>query len=163
VLVTLRAGADAAAVARQLRSLLTGPMTARDEYADETDDVVIPVRYDGEDLAEVARLLGVGVDDVIADHTGRTWRCRFVGFTAGFGYLESAGHRLTVPRRPQARTAVPSGAVALADGYSAVYPRRAPGGWQLIGTTDVRMWDLTRPRPALLSPGTRVRFVRDGD
>ena len=54
---------------------------------------------------------------------------------------------------------MPAGAVALADGYSAVYPRRAPGGWQLIGTTDTVMWDLDRPRPALLAAGTRVRFV----
>jgi allophanate hydrolase subunit 1 len=68
---------------------------------------------------------------------------------------------LVVPRRRQSRTSVPGGAVALADGYSAVYPRRAPGGWQLIGTTDLAMFDLSRPQPALLSPGTRVRFVRE--
>ena len=67
-----------------------------------------------------------------------------------------------MPRRQQSRTAVPPGSVALADGYSAVYPRRAPGGWQLIGSTEVPMWDLDRPRPALLSPGTRVRFVEAG-
>jgi allophanate hydrolase subunit 1 len=64
-----------------------------------------------------------------------------------------------VPRRAQSRTAVPAGSVGLADRYSAVYPRRAPGGWQLIGTTDVAMWDLGRPQSALLAPGTRVRFV----
>ena len=68
-----------------------------------------------------------------------------------------------VPRRQQSRTAVPPGAVALADGYSAIYPRRAPGGWQLIGSTEAPMWDLDRPRPALLAPGTRVRFVVAAD
>ena len=161
VLVTLRAGGDPAGVARRLRPVLTASADAPADPGDDGDEVVIPVRYVGEDLADVAGLLGIGVEEVIARHTGGGWRCRFIGFTAGFGYLESTGADLVVPRRHQSRTAVPAGAVALADGYSAVYPRRAPGGWQIIGTTDKAMWDLERPRPALLSPGTRVRFVRE--
>jgi len=159
VLVTLATGADAAAVESALRRMLTTAPATPPAVDAGGDEVVIPVRYDGDDLADVAGLLGISVADVIARHTGRVWRCRFIGFTAGFGYLASTGPGLAVPRRRQSRTAVPPGAVGLADGYSAVYPRRAPGGWQLIGRTDMPMWDLDRPQPALLAAGTRVRFV----
>ncbi|MFE3753969.1 allophanate hydrolase subunit 1 [Nocardia tengchongensis] len=124
--------------------------------------VLISVRYDGEDLPEVARLLGLSEAEVVAQHTGAVWRCAFVGFAPGFGYLESPDARLTVPRRTQARTAIPAGAVALAGGYSAVYPRRSPGGWQVIGTTDASMWDVDRNPPALVRAGTPVRFVDAG-
>ncbi len=158
VLVVLQPGADAAAVERDLRRLAASAPAAADIGA-ETEEVTVPVRYDGADLDQVAGLLDVSVEEVVARHTDRVWRCRFIGFTAGFGYLESDGANLSVPRRAQSRTAVPAGAVALADGYSAVYPRRAPGGWQLIGSTELAMWDLARPRPALLTAGTRVRFV----
>ncbi|GAB3211788.1 5-oxoprolinase subunit B family protein [Nocardia tengchongensis] len=128
----------------------------------EPAPVLIPVRYDGEDLPEVARLLGLSEAEVVAQHTGTVWRCAFVGFAPGFGYLESPDARLTVPRRTQARTAIPAGAVALAGGYSAVYPRRSPGGWQVIGTTDASMWDVDRDPPALVRAGTPVRFVDAG-
>lgn len=168
VLVTLRPGIAAKTVEAEIRRTLARPPAARaaadhdgrDGHHDE-EEVVIPVRYDGEDLADVAGLLGTTADEVVAEHTSRTWRCRFIGFTAGFGYLESDRPGLVLPRRVQSRTAVPAGAVALADGYSAVYPRRAPGGWQLIGTTELAMFDLGRTPPALLRPGTRVRFVRE--
>lgn len=160
VLLTLQAGSEPGAVETAVRQVLAAPSVERGVAADEAEEVIIPVRYDGADLADVAALLGITVDDVIAEHTSRSWRCRFIGFTAGFGYLESDRGGLVVPRRHESRTAVPAGAVALADGYSAVYPRRAPGGWQLIGTTELTMFDLNRPRPALLAAGTRARFVR---
>jgi KipI family sensor histidine kinase inhibitor len=162
VLVTLAAGADAETVERELRQLLATAPTTRSGSEDTGDPLIIPVRYDGADLDDVARLLDISVEELVARHTGRIWRCRFIGFTAGFGYLASPGWGLSVPRRQQSRASVPPGSVGLADGYSAVYPRRAPGGWQLIGSTDVPMWDLGRPRPALLSPGTLVRFVAAG-
>ena len=160
VLLTLRDDGEQSVVESEVRKALSGTAAVRDTTADESEEVVIPVRYDGEDLADVAAILGITADDVITEHTSRVWRCRFIGFAAGFGYLESDRGGLVVPRRRQSRTAVPAGAVALADGYSAVYPRRAPGGWQLIGTTELTMFDLARPRPALLTAGTRVRFVR---
>lgn len=159
LLITIDPGVDPTAVARDLLALLSDPAARIAAPDDDASEVIIPVRYDGVDLDEVAGLLGVGVPEVIAAHTGRVWRCRFVGFTAGFGYLEPDEPWRTVPRRARSRTAVPAGSVGLADRYSAVYPRRAPGGWQLIGTTDAAMWDLGRPQSALLAPGTRVRFV----
>ena len=124
-----------------------------------SDAVEIAVRYDGPDLAEVAERTGLSVAEVVTAHTGTPWRVAFCGFAPGFGYLVGGDERLRVPRRPEPRTAVPAGAVALAGEFSAVYPRSSPGGWQLVGTTDAVLWDVDREPPALLQPGTVVRFV----
>ncbi|MEU3009214.1 5-oxoprolinase subunit B family protein [Nocardia asteroides] len=172
VLVTMHSVSYAVQVRRELVALLDrldhespqpdSPDVSRGTVPDSEipEDVVeIPVRYDGADLPEVARLLELSVPEVIAAHTSTLWRCAFVGFAPGFGYLTSPDGRLSVPRRAQARTAIPPGAVALAGGYSAVYPRGTPGGWQLIGRTDLRMWVVDRDPPALVRAGTAVRFV----
>ncbi|MDI3386671.1 5-oxoprolinase subunit PxpB [Streptomyces sp. B-S-A8] len=126
------------------------------------ETVELPVRYEGPDLAEVAALWGVAVDEVARIHAGTEFRVAFCGFAPGFGYLTGLPERYAVPRRATPRTAVPSGSVALAGPYTGVYPRSSPGGWQLIGTTDAVLWDHTRVPAALLSPGTRVRFVPAG-
>lgn len=161
VLVTLTGTDSPVEVGARLQRLVRDGATAKGRRREEVHEVTIPVRYDGADLDEVGCLLDLSPSEVIAAHTGRTWRCRFIGFAAGFGYLEPDGPWAAVPRRTQSRTSVPAGAVAIADTYSAVYPRNSPGGWQLIGTTDIPMWDLARPQPALLRPGTRVRFVQE--
>lgn len=122
-------------------------------------DIEVPVTYDGPDLAEVASLTGMSEREVIAAHTEQEWTVAFCGFAPGFGYMAGSDERLTVPRRTDPRTKVPPGSVAVAGGFSSVYPRESPGGWQLIGRTDVVAWDLTRDPPALFSPGVRVRFV----
>lgn len=122
-------------------------------------EITIEVVYDGEDLAEVGRLTGLGADGVIAAHTGQVWTAAFGGFAPGFAYLVGENGSLTVPRRTSPRTAVPAGAVALGGEFSAVYPRQSPGGWQLIGRTTAVMWDLEREQPALIRPGDRVRYV----
>ncbi|WP_306189704.1 MULTISPECIES: allophanate hydrolase subunit 1 [unclassified Streptomyces] len=129
--------------------------------ADDGGVVEIHVRYDGPDLARVAALWGTGPDEVAARHSSYTYRVAFCGFAPGFGYLTGLPPHLHVPRRDTPRTRVPAGAVALAGPYSAVYPRATPGGWQLIGTMPdpAPLWDLTRDEPALLTPGTCVRFV----
>lgn len=121
--------------------------------------IELPVTYDGEDLAEVGRLTGLGERGVVEAHTGQEWKVAFCGFAPGFGYLVGADDRLHVPRRSTPRTRVPAGAVGLAGEFSGVYPRESPGGWQLIGHTAERAWDLDRDPPALLVPGLRVRFV----
>lgn len=120
--------------------------------------VVIETVYDGDDLADVAELTGLSVDGVIAAHTGQVWTVAFAGFAPGFGYMVGQNEVLTVPRRSSPRTAVPAGSAALGGQYSAVYPRRSPGGWQLIGRTGAKMWDLDRARPALVRPGDRVQY-----
>lgn len=129
------------------------------------DVVEVPVRYDGADLEEVGRLTGLGADGVVAAHTEGTWTVAFTGFAPGFGYLvpSSEDARLDVPRRATPRVRVPAGAVALAAGYTGVYPRPSPGGWQLIGTTSAVLWDSGREPPALLHPGARVAFRAIGD
>lgn len=123
------------------------------------DSVEIPVVYDGEDLEEVGELTGLGPRGVIEAHTNQEWTVAFGGFAPGFGYLVGDDDRLHVPRRDTPRTKVPAGAVALAGEFSGVYPRESPGGWQLVGHTSLKMWDLDRDPPALLRPGMRVRFV----
>lgn len=116
--------------------------------------------YDGEDLADVARLTGLGsADAVAAAHAAALWTAAFCGFAPGFAYLTGGDPQLAVPRREEPRTAVPAGSVALAGEYSAAYPGVSPGGWQLIGRTSAALWDLGREFPALIAPGTRVRFV----
>jgi KipI family sensor histidine kinase inhibitor len=125
------------------------------------DLIEIPVVYDGEDLADVAGLLGCTTAEVVSRHTGDEWTVAFCGFAPGFGYLTSAGS-WDIPRRESPRTKVPTGAVALAGEFSGVYPRESPGGWQLIGRTSVRIFDSAREPAALFHPGRRVRFVDAG-
>ncbi len=124
----------------------------------EGEELAIPVVYDGEDLADVADLLGCDEAEVVRRHTEATWTVAFCGFAPGFGYLTADDGDWQVPRRSSPRTRVPAGSVALAGEFSGVYPRQSPGGWQLIGRTDVAVFDLDRDPPALLTPGTRVRF-----
>ena len=112
----------------------------------------------------------VNVDAVIAAHRGTEWIVQFMGFAPGFGYLVPAfdaadtdlAGLLNLPRRPHARTRVPAGSVAIAAGYSAVYPRDSPGGWNLLGRTRISLWSEHDDPPAMLAPGTRVRFVDAG-
>lgn len=122
------------------------------------DILTIPVVYDGADLREVAGQAGLTVDEVISLHAGATYSVAFCGFAPGFAYLTGADPRLHIPRRATPRTRVPAGSVAIAAGYSAVYPLASPGGWHLLGTTGLRIFDPDRAEPALLRPGTRVRF-----
>jgi KipI family sensor histidine kinase inhibitor len=121
--------------------------------------VEIHVHYDGPDLDEVSKLIGLPPDEVVAAHTGTPWRVAFAGFSPGFAYLCGGDSRLQVPRRSEPRTSVPAGAVGLAGEFSAVYPRSSPGGWQLLGHTDQVLWDVDLQPPALLQPGSVVRFV----
>jgi KipI family sensor histidine kinase inhibitor len=121
--------------------------------------VELPVVYDGEDLSTVAGLTGLTERDVVARHLAGQYRVAFCGFAPGFAYIAGGDPALRVPRRHDPRTKVPAGSVGLADEFTGVYPREMPGGWQLIGRTDVVLWDLDRDPPALLPPGTLVRFV----
>ncbi|MEU4391917.1 allophanate hydrolase subunit 1 [Kribbella sp. NPDC023855] len=120
--------------------------------------IEISVIYDGEDLPDLAELLGCSVDEVIERHTSEHWTVAFCGFAPGFGYLTGTG-TWDIPRRKTPRTKVPPGSVALAGEFSGVYPRESPGGWQLLGHTTLQIFDQNRDPAALLQPGRRVRFV----
>ena len=121
--------------------------------------VELPVRYDGADLTDLADRLGIGTDELVRRHTAEEWTVAFCGFAPGFGYLTQPGGSWDVARRATPRTRVPAGSVALAGEFSGVYPRESPGGWQLLGRTDVAVFDVDRDPAALLRPGVRVRFV----
>ena len=123
----------------------------------------IAVRYggaDGPDLDEVAALHGLRPSDVVDLHAGATYRVFFLGFAPGFAYLGPLPAELVTPRRATPRERVPAGSVAIAGEQTGVYPFETPGGWQLIGRTEERLWDLDPDRrsPALLQPGDSVRF-----
>lgn len=124
--------------------------------------VEIGVVYDGPDLAWVADAIGSSIDDVVDLHRNGRYTAAFCGFSPGFAYLTGLDDRLVLPRRERPRTTVAAGSVAIAAGYSAVYPSASPGGWHLLGRTDTRMWDLDRDPPALLVPGTPVTFRQVG-
>lgn len=149
--------ADPARLAAELTASAVPPVPPR-----ARDAVELPVRYDGPDLADVAAYWGVAPHEVARIHADTEFTVAFCGFAPGFGYLTGLPKEYDVPRRATPRTAVPPGSVALAGPYTGVYPRSSPGGWQLIGTTDTVLWDHARVPAALLSPGTRVRFVPVG-
>lgn len=120
--------------------------------------VTIPVRYDGPDLASAAEVLGISATELVSRHSLAGWQCAFIGFAPGFAYLASEYANFDMPRRETSRTAVPAGSIGLASEFTGIYPRSSPGGWQLIGTTDVTLWDEASETPATIVPGRTVRF-----
>jgi KipI family sensor histidine kinase inhibitor len=157
LLVTFDAAPSYGRIAEWVRGRRLAPVAAQDPGT----PVELVVTYDGEDLAEVARLTGLAAVDVVRRHQRGDYVVAFSGFAPGFGYLVGGDPALRVPRRDTPRTRVPAGSVALAGEFTGVYPRAGPGGWQLIGRTDAVLWDLSREPPALLTPGTRVRFTAE--
>jgi KipI family sensor histidine kinase inhibitor len=133
--------------------------SSRTEPGAPVQRVEIPVDYAGEDLDEVAQMLGLTRAQLIERHTGHDYVAAFAGFAPGFVYLTGGDPCFHgISRRAVPRTRVPAGSVAVAGGFSAVYPSDSPGGWRLLGVTPLRLWDLDRPVPALVRPGCRVRF-----
>ncbi|MFY1705277.1 5-oxoprolinase subunit B family protein [Micromonospora sp. WMMA1923] len=121
--------------------------------------VEVPTEWNGPDLAAVAEHWRTGVPEVIRRLTGTEFRVAFCGFAPGFAYLTGLPAEQAVPRRATPRTRVPAGSVALAGPYAGIYPTESPGGWQLVGRTDLPLFDVHADPPARLTPGTRVRLV----
>lgn len=159
---------------RDLLDRVRGALVAFGAFGEEspapnmaTQEVVIEVVYDGDDLRDVADQLATTVEGVVTGHTHQLWRVAMMGFAPGFGYLEPVGPMVfdwrSLARRSSPRPRVPRGSVAVAAGMSAVYPAAMPGGWHLLGSTDQTMFDATRAeRPAHLASGDLVRFVSVG-
>ena len=122
-------------------------------------DVEIPTHYDGPDLLETADRSKLSVDELVGLHSGCIYRAFFLGFLPGFAYCGVLDPRIVAPRLVRPRERVPAGSVAVADGQTSIYPFDSPGGWRLIGRTDVNVFDSAREWPALIRPGDRVRFV----
>jgi KipI family sensor histidine kinase inhibitor len=123
------------------------------------DLVRLEVRYDGLDLFAVADEIGESTESVVRRHSGPEYTVQFCGFSPGFGYLTGLDPVLHLARLGTPRPQVDAGSVAIAAEYTGVYPRSSPGGWRLLGHTDAVLFDLDRTPPALLTPGTRVRFM----
>jgi inhibitor of KinA len=121
----------------------------------------VPVCYQDEfapDLAEVARLTGLAPDEVVALHSGTRYHVYMLGFLPGFPYMGDLPRELALPRRPDPRVRVPAGSISIATTLTAIYPYESPGGWHLVGTTPIGLFDSRRPHPALFTPGDAVMF-----
>ena len=122
----------------------------------------IPVSYGGTagpDLEAVAKFAGCTPAEVVARHSGRTYRVYMLGFVPGFAYMGRVEQSIAAPRHRVPRERVPVGSVGIAGLQTGVYPVESPGGWQLVGRTSTTMFDANRDRPSLLSAGDVVRFV----
>lgn len=120
--------------------------------------LTIPVTYDGPDLPAVATATGLSIEEVVARHSDRWYDVYFLGFVPGFAYLGPLDPALVLPRRDTPRPRIPAGSVAIGGAQTAVYPLVTPGGWHLLGRTEVTLFDPASNEPALLAAGDRVRF-----
>jgi KipI family sensor histidine kinase inhibitor len=128
---------------------------------DRTDPIRVPVCYEGDfapDLAAVAAFAGVNEAEAIRLHTARIYRVFMLGFVAGFAYMGTTDGRIAAPRLPTPRVRVPAGSVGIAGVQTGIYPVSIPGGWQIVGRTPLKPFDLTRDEPALFKPGDAVQF-----
>jgi KipI family sensor histidine kinase inhibitor len=145
------------------RSILDeGQAVERRPYEPGARIVQIPVGYGGDggpDLQAVAELAGMTTDQVIGCHVAPTYRVYMLGFVPGFAYMGRVDRRIATPRHRVPRDRVPAGSVGIAGEQTGVYPLETPGGWQIIGRTDLRMFDPEREPASLLAPGDLVRFV----
>lgn len=151
-------GADLPRLRDRLSGLLGTACAAGAGASLPTRTVTVPVVYDGADLDDVAALSGLSVEEVVERHSRRELVVGWLGFAPGFAYLTGLDPALHVARLSTPRTSVPAGAVAIAGPYSAVYPSASPGGWRLLGRSPMTVWDVNADPPAVLTPGTRVRF-----
>ena len=154
LLIETRPGSTAL---EQVRTLVKSADLARPPES-HPRDIVLDVRYDGEDLEFVAETAGISVDEVVKLHTGAEYAVAFTGFTPGFGYLTGLPEPLRQSRLDTPRTRVPAGSVGIAGEFTGVYPRSSPGGWRLLGHTETVLFDARAERPSLLAPGDHVRF-----
>jgi inhibitor of KinA len=123
----------------------------------------VPVCYGGAfgpDLAEVARFARMSEAEIIELHSAPVYRVFMLGFVQGFAYMGTVDARIAAPRRATPRVRVPAGSVGIAGLQTGIYPSESPGGWQLIGRTPVKPFDVGRLQPSLLKPGDAVRFYR---
>jgi len=136
------------------------------DAAEPTDmdsaEIEIPVHYggaDGPDLAALAKHTGFSIDEVVKRHTQAEYVVFFLGFQPGFAYLGGLDPALAMPRHAEPRLEVPAGSVGIGGAQTGIYPAASPGGWQLLGRTELKLFDPARNPPTLMQPGDRVRFT----
>jgi len=145
----------------QLEDILAKSLASTTE-SDQPNIIELPVVYggeDGPDLENVAEHAGMSTQDVIEIHSGIDYRVYMIGFAPGFPYLGGLDQRIATPRLKTPRVIVPAGSVGIAESQTGVYPNASPGGWQLIGRTTAKLFDVTSASPSLVTPGSKVRFV----
>jgi KipI family sensor histidine kinase inhibitor len=144
-----------------LEQAITALLDRRQHLRTDTRLWRVPVCYHSEfapDLAEVAHRTGLSPGEVVRLHSKTQFHVYMLGFLPGFPYMGDLPQRLALPRRADPRVRVPAGSISIATSLTAIYPYESPGGWHLIGTTPIRLFDAERARPALLVPGDTVRF-----
>lgn len=144
-----------------LKQKLEGLLDASDAQSQPARRWTIPVCYEGEfapDLGDVAQASGLSLTQVVTQHVETLFHVYMLGFVPGYPYMGDLPPALVLPRRSNPRTRVPPGSVAIASVMTAIYPLESPGGWHLIGSTPVRLFDVLSTRPALFRPGDQVRF-----
>src|SRR5215467_8196665 len=137
-------------------------LASTDSVADAQpkEPIKVPVQYGGEfgpDLGDVARFANISEDEVVHLHTAKAYRVFMLGFVPGFAYMGEVDRRIAAPRRQTPRAAVPPGSVGIAGVQTGIYPSAIPGGWQLIGRTSTKPFDLSRSNASLFKAGDRVR------
>lgn len=150
------------AVKKEIEQLLqnTKPAAPR---AGKGSTIEVPVCYEEEfapDLREVAWHTRLSAQEVVRRHSAAIYRVNCVGFTPGFPYLSGLPTELATPRRASPRKEIPAGAVAIGGTQTGIYPRKSPGGWNIIGRTPLSLFEVKREPPALFHAGDRVRFRR---
>lgn len=147
----------------QMKAYLNRQISQMEESeARKPRQIEVPVRYGGEkgqDLESVAAYCGLRVEDVIRIHSGKIYTVYMMGFTPGYPYMGKLDDTLIMPRLETPRTRVPAGTVAVAGSQTGIYSIESPGGWQLIGWTPLKLFDLGSESPFLFSPGDEVKFI----
>ena len=118
----------------------------------------IPVCYDGDDLEYVAQEKNITAEEVIQVHSSKTYRVFMIGFLPGFPYMGETDEKIEMPRKQQSRLKVSAGSVGIAGRQTGIYPFTSPGGWQIIGRTPLKLFDIAKENPALFRAGDKVKF-----
>jgi inhibitor of KinA len=142
---------------KKLASLAVAPL----ETTPKTAPLIVPVCYDlslAPDLLEATQLTGCAIEEIIAIHTSEIYTVYMLGFLPGFAYMASVNQKIQMPRKTNPRKLVAAGSVGIAGEQTGIYPLEAPGGWQLIGQTPLKIFDITKEEPCFFKPGNRVKF-----
>lgn len=137
-----------------------GQIKRKQSFA-KADKVIIPVCYGGvygQDIATVAQTNGITENEVIKKHASGLYTVFMIGFVPGFAYMGGMDDQLSTPRKAIPDAKIPAGAVGIAGSQTGIYPMETPGGWQIIGRTPLKMFDVNRSQPSLLKGGDEVSF-----
>ena len=137
------------------------PVETKIDQQTDNQIIQIPVCYDpafGFDLQELSSFYQLKKEEIIEIHSSVVYTVYMIGFVPGFPYLGGLSEKLTAPRRQNPRAAIPAGSVGIAGQQTGIYPLETPGGWQIIGRTPLKLFDVNRQQPSLLKAGDKLKF-----